>query len=715
MALAHINVKWSSTPLIGEVEAMKAVEAKFLSFLDNAPQFVIPIYQRTYSWTIKECQQLWDDILKAGKTKDVSAHFIGSIVYIEKGLYHISTKSPLLVIDGQQRLTTVMLLIEALARSLGNDEPLEGFSAEKLRDYYLINALEKDEKKYKLILSQTDKASFFSKIGNTSSPKDYSIRIDENFTFFEEQLKKTNKETVCNGLAKLLIVDISLNRDHDNPQLIFESLNSTGRELTQADLIRNYVLMELEPEFQTRLYVQYWRPMELEFGQTGYSTDFDRFMRHYLTVKTGEIPKIREVYDAFKEYEEKSQQEGIEKLVSDLYKFAVYYCAMAFQTEKVPELKKLFQDIKELKVDVAYPLLLELYDDYANEILSRDELAQAGRLIESYVFRRSVCDIPTNSMNKTFATFSRELKKDRYLESIKARFLLLPSYRRFPRDEELKQKIQLKDLYNFRNRSYWLRRLENHERKERVAVHEYTIEHIMPQNKDLSEEWKNDLGLEWERIHDSYLHTIGNLTLTGYNPEYSDRPFREKCTIEGGFVESPIHLNQGLGNLKQWNEHTIHDRAKKLAEKAIEVWKQPQLDPKTLETYEKPSPKTSYSIEDHERLVKGPISMIFQELRKQVLAIDPCITEEFLKVYVAYKAETNFVDIVPQAKRLRLSLNMHFHEIDDPRGICKDVTNLGRWGNGDVEVGLQSLDELPYLMGLIRQAFDRQMGNEEII
>ena len=709
-------VRWRTKELIMiriYLIAMKAVEAKFLSFLKNTPQFVIPIYQRTYSWTIKECQQLWDDILKAGKTKDVSAHFIGSIVYIEKGLYHISTKSPLLVIDGQQRLTTVMLLIEALARSLGNDEPLEGFSAEKLRDYYLINALEKDEKKYKLILSQTDKASFFSKIGNTSPPKDHSIRIDENFKFFEEQLKKTKKETVCNGLAKLLIVDISLNRDHDNPQLIFESLNSTGRELTQADLIRNYVLMELEPEFQKRLYVQYWRPMELEFGQTGYSTDFDRFMRHYLTVKTGVIPKIREVYDAFKEYEQKSQQKDIEKLVSDLYKFAVYYCAMASQTEKAPELKTLFHDIKEVKVDVAYPLLLELYDDYANEILSKDELVQAGRLIESYVFRRSVCDIPTNSMNKTFATFSRELKKDRYLESIKARFLLLPSYRRFPRDEELKQKIQLKDLYNFRNRSYWLRRLENHERKERVAVHEYTIEHIMPQNKYLSEEWKNDLGLEWKRIHDSYLHTIGNLTLTGYNSEYSDRPFREKCTIKGGFVESPIRLNQGLGELKQWNEQTICDRAIKLAEKAIEVWKQPHLDSKTLETYEKPSP-TSYSIKDHERLLKGPTSMIFQELRKQVLAIDPCVTEEFLKVYVAYKAETNFVDVVPQAKRLRLSLNMHFHEIDDPRGICKDVSNLGRWGNGDVEVGLQSPDELPYLMGLIRQAFDIQMGNEEI-
>lgn len=694
---------------------MKAVEAKFLNFLRKSPQFVIPIYQRAYSWTKKECQQLWEDILRAGMNEDIPAHFIGSIVYIEKGLYQISTQSSLLVIDGQQRLTTVMLLIEALARYLGDDEPIEGFSVDKLRHYYLTNSLEKGERKYKLILSQTDKASFISKLDKMPPPKDHSIRIEENFTFFENQLKKTKElETVCKGLAKLVVVDISLNRDHDNPQLIFESLNSTGRELSQADLIRNYVLMELEQQLQKRLYTQYWRPMELEFGQTGYSTDFDSFMRHYLTVKTGEIPKIREVYEAFKKYEQKPQQKNIEKLVSDLHKFACYYCAMAFLTEKDTELKTLFQDIKELKVDVAFPLLLELYDDYTNEILSKDELIQAGRLIESYVFRRSVCDIPTNSLNKTFATFTHALKKDRYHENIQARFLLLPSYRRFPLDEEFKQKIQLKDLYNFRNRSYWLRRLENHERKERVAINEYTIEHIMPQNKELSKEWKNDLGSEWEQIHNTYLHTIGNLTLTGYNSEYSDRPFRDKCKIEGGFAESPIRLNKGLGDLIQWNEQTIRDRATKLAEKAIEVWKQPHFDFDNLEAYEESEVTTSYSIEDHKRLLKEPISTIFQELRKQVLAIDPCVTEEFLKLYVAYKAETNFVDVVPQAKQLRLSLNMQFHEIDDPKEICKDVSNVGRWGNGDVEVGLQSLEELPYIIGLIRQAFDKQMGNEEI-
>lgn len=693
---------------------MKAVEANFLDFLKKSPQFLIPIYQRTYSWTIKECQQLWNDIIKAGAREEIPAHFVGSIVYIEKGLYQVTSQSSLLVIDGQQRLTTVMLLIEALARRLKDNEPVEGFSAIKLRHYYLTNPLEKGDKKFKLILSQTDKESLLSIINNLPLPREASIRIEENFNFFHEQISNVKKiEHVCKGLTKLLIVDISLNRAHDNPQLIFESLNSTGRELSQADLIRNYVLMGLEPEIQNRLYTQYWRPMELEFGQKGYDSDFDRFMRHYLTVKTGNIPKIREIYEEFKEYEQTIKKD-IETIVSDLKTYATYYCAMAFQKEENPQLRDLFQDIKELRVDTAFPLLLELYDDYQNGVLSNDELLESGRLIESYVFRRSVCDIPTNSLNKTFATFSRDLKKDRYLESIKAKFLALPSYRRFPLDEEFKQKIKLKDLYNFRNRSYWLRKIENHDRKERVPLHEYTIEHIMPQNKELSKEWKKDLGPNWKNIHEKYLHTLGNLTLTGYNPEYSDKSFIEKRDIKGGFKESPIRMNIELANLDQWNEQTILERATRLAEKAVYVWELPYLKPEILKAYQEKEPKTQYNIKDHKQLLIDPMKTVFQELRKQILAIDPVVTEEYLKLYVAYKAETNFVDVVPQTRRLILSLNMAFHEIDDPKGICKDVSNVGRWGNGDVEVELLSVSEIPYIMSLIRQSFEKQIGSNEI-
>jgi predicted transport protein len=516
-------------------------------------------------------------------------------------------------------------------------------------------------------------------------------------------------------------VDIALSRDQDNPQLIFESMNSTGKELSQADLIRNFILMGIEPALQTRLYEEYWRPMELDFGQEAYGTQFDSYMRHYLTVRTGEIPRERDVYEAFKDYSRTTtvRNAGIEVLVKEIRAFARYFCALALGREQNAMLGAAFHDLRELKVDVAYPFLLELYHDFANDRLSVADFAAAVRLVEAYVFRRAICAIPTNSMNKTFATFGKALKKDRYLESIQAHFLTLPSYRRFPADDEFRRDLHTRDVYNFRSRSYWLRRLENHGRKERVPVDEYTIEHILPQNPDFPATWKQALGPEWQRVQQQWLHTLGNLTLTGYNAEYSDRPFAEKRDMAGGFKESPLKLNAGLGQLDTWNEDAIQERAGRLADQALTVWTTPKLDAETLAAYEpeKPPAAGGYTIEDHPYLAKGSemygrgVRDLFETFRKEVLALDPCVSEEFLKLYVAYKAETNFVDVVPQAKRLLLSLNISFAEINDPKGLCRDVTGLSRWGNGDVEVGLKSLHELPYVMGLVRQSYERQMGD----
>jgi uncharacterized protein with ParB-like and HNH nuclease domain/predicted transport protein len=700
---------------------MKATEATFLQFLKKSPQFVIPIYQRTYSWTERECLQLWNDIMRAGQNDDVSAHFVGSVVYIEKGLYQVSSQTPLLVIDGQQRLTTVSLLLEALARHLGDAEPVDGFSAMKIRSYYLLNPLEEGERGFKMLLTQTDKDTLVALVTQKPFPADHSIRIEQNFNLFDEWIDSLGPglDALCLGLNKLVIVDVSLNRSQDNPQLIFESMNSTGRELSQADLIRNFILMGLDPKLQTQLYQDHWRPMELSFGQAAYGSHFDSFMRHYLTVKTGEIPKVQAVYEAFKAYsrEHTVESAGVEALVSDIQAFARYYCAMALGKEPDKTLAEAFQDLRELKVDVAYPFLLELYHDYKQGILSREDFVKAIRLVEAYVFRRAICAIPTNSLNKTFGTFRRSLKKDRYLESIEAAFLLLPSYRRFPNDEEFKREFMVRDLYNFPRRSYWLRRLENYGRKERVPVDEYTIEHIMPQNDNLSSQWRADLGPDWEAVHETKLHTLGNLTLTGYSSEYSDRSFTEKRDMEGGFKASPLQLNKGLGAISTWNGEAIQERASRLASVGEGVWAAPRLRIDVLEGYRpRKTEKTpsSYSIDDHLHLAPGtPTRKLFEALRKELLALDPCVTEEFLKLYVAYKAETNFVDVVPLASRLRLTLNMPFHELHDPRGIARDVTDLGRWGNGDAEVGLGSIDDLPYVLGLIRQSFERQIGNGE--
>jgi uncharacterized protein with ParB-like and HNH nuclease domain len=473
---------------------MKATEAKLLDFLKKSPQFVIPIYQRTYSWTEKECRQLWDDVVRCGSSDRIAVHFVGSIVYVESGLSQVTHQAPLLVIDGQQRLTTVSLLLAALAKAVADTEPFDGFSQRKIRNYYLVNPEETGERNFKLLLSQTDKASLMALVSDGEPPQQPSIRIKANFDSFRRWLGEGQVElsTLCRGLAKLVVVDIALTRDQDNPQLIFESMNSTGKELSQADLIRNFILMGLEPVLQTKLYEQFWRPMELEFGQEAYGTHFDGFMRHYLTVMTGEIPNIGAVYDAFKSHAQTSRADfpddrsHIESLVREIRDYARHFCTMALGSDPDTDLRLAFHDLRELKVDVAYPFLLELYHDYKADMLSKVDLLACVRLIEAYVFRRAICAIPTNSMNKTFATFTKALKKDRYLEGVQAHFLSLPSYRRFPSNDEFRRDFQTRDLYNFRSRSYWLRRLENHGRKERVAVDEYTIEHILPQNENLS-------------------------------------------------------------------------------------------------------------------------------------------------------------------------------------------------------------------------------------
>ncbi|CAN7233855.1 DUF262 domain-containing protein [Pseudomonas sp. LjRoot277] len=710
---------------------MKATEANLLKFLRKSPQFVIPIYQRNYSWTEGQCRQLWADLLRAGRNEKVNAHFIGSIVYIERALSSVTSQEALLVIDGQQRLTTSTLMIAALANHLEGltsdelapfEELWETFAPRKLRNYYLLNPDEDGERHFKLILSETDKDTLLAILKDTPMPAESSARVYENYQLFRDLLRQHHNElgAVCEGLAKLVIVDVSLDRAQDNPQLIFESMNSTGLELSQADLIRNYILMGLEPNLQTELYRSYWRPMEKGFGQAAYTVHFDAFMRHYLTAKTGEIPNVREVYVAFKIYA-RTLTGNISDLVADIHGYATYYCAIALGAESQSMLKQVFHDLRELKVDVAYPFLLDAYHDYKQGRLTVEELHQVVRLVESYVFRRAVCSIPTNSLNKTFAGLSRTLKKDRYLESVHAAFLLLPSYRRFPADEELQRELKQRDLYNFRSRSYWLRRLENHGRKERVMVEDYTIEHILPQNPELSTQWQAELGPDWQTVQQTWLHTLGNLTLTGYNSEYRDHPFsykRDQVTDKDGnpvgFAQSPLKLNKGLGQVQVWNEEAIKARADRLAKEAAKVWGAPFLSIDILDAYR---PATiqfgqQYSIDEHPFLAAGPMRELFESLRSAVLELDPCVKEEVLKLYIAFKAETNFVDVVPQTRRLRLSLNMPFQEIDDPKGLCRDVTNLGRWGNGDVEIGLASKDELPYVVGLIRQSFDRQMGDD---
>lgn len=417
------------------------------------------------------------------------------------------------------------------------------------------------------------------------------------------------------------------------------------------------------PEKQQELYENFWHPMEQNFGQLAYQTEFDSFIRHFLSFKLGEVPRLDHIYSAFKEWYEGQIENGhtVAHIMDELRLFASYYCKMALGQEPDSELKKAFGDLVELKASVAYPMLLEWYDDYQKGLWSREDFAEALRLTESYVWRRAVCGLATNSLNKTFLIFNRNLDKNAYLENVKANYLLVGTYKRFPKDEEFARELKTRNLYINRAK-YWIRRLENFAHKEPINLADYTIEHIMPQNKNVPGAWRKELGEEWERVYGQWLHTLGNLTLTGYNPEYSDHPFQKKRDMPGGLAESHLFLNKGLESTQVWNEDAIKARAEILAKRALKVWQLPQLNSEILEKYKPKRPDApAYSLADHPNLGLPAIKPLFEAIRKEIIALEPnIITEEFLKLYVAYKAETNFVNIYPQTTALRLILNMEF-------------------------------------------------------
>lgn len=614
---------------------MDANKEYLLNFLQQDQQLSIPIYQRKYSWTNLECKQLFNDILRVGNDEEKN-HFIGSIVYMKKDSHIAGPINDMLIIDGQQRITTLTLLISAFANFL-KENPNENIgSSENLVNYYILNDKEKGEKRYKLLLTRDDKSTLIKIIDNLLSEdkiefneKD-SERILENYNYFTKQINEENLEIIYTGLRKLIIIYIALEQGIDNPQLIFESLNSTGLELNQSDLIRNYILMGLEAEEQEDLYLKYWHEMELIF-ENSENESFDNFLRDYLTIHLDRIPTFRNVYLEFKKYSKRF--ENIEKLVKDIYTYSQYFLKIAMDKEEDEDLNKAFKSLNSLGYDVTRPFTLQLYRDYfeskianknvdsKNNKLAKDkeinsknkeltkeefidsknkelikvEFIEILNLTESYLLRRLICGIPTVSLNKTFASIYNELAKENYLESYKINLLLKDSYKRMPKNTEFRNNCITKDFYNLKGKNikYIFSKLENFQSKEISNIDNYTIEHIMPQNPNLSKEWKEELGHDWKAIQKNYLHTIGNLTLTGYNSEMSDKSFKEKRDMKSGFKDSAIRLNKGLRDLDNWNEIAIQKRTDELISKAIEIWPYPDLDEKIIEEIEEKNSKKS--------------------------------------------------------------------------------------------------------------------------
>ncbi|RPF61391.1 DUF1524 domain-containing protein [Helicobacter pylori] len=661
-------------------------------------------------------------MIKIGGNDKINGHFIGSILYVLDGNTH---SDPLLIIDGQQRLTTITLLFIALRSHLSDEvENLEKFSRKEIENRYLINSNKDGDKKFRLILSESDKDTLLSLIDeNKRKPSEPSVKIMENFKLFEKWISEnTGKlETIFKGLEKLMIVWIALDKGKDDPQLIFESMNSKGIELTQTDLIRNYIVMETEVEKQKDFYNQYWRAMEKDFTQN--ETLFNRFVRHYLTIKTGKIPNIKKVYEAFKDYQQKEGIE-IEDLLKDLQKYCGYFCQIAFKKEADKDLNKTLSFLVDLEMDVVYPLLLELYSDYRDGVLSDQDFISIIALTESYICRRAVCGFGLNGLNKIFPSFTKKIDKKQYLKSVEKHFGSLKGKQRFPNNDEFKDLFITIDFYHFKKNKYFLERLENFDTKEPVDTQKCNIEHIMPQT--LTPEWQKDLGENFEAIHEKYLHTIGNLTLTGYNAEYSNKSFQEKRDMEKGFKQSSLKLNQNLKDLESFDEKEIEKRANDLADWALKIWTYPKLEAETLEKYKpkkekkEKKEKEKYKLKKEKKVYdlssykfRSDLRELFDILRKEIKALDERVTEKFNQKYIAYKFfKINFVNIVVQNKVLKLYLKMEFNELQDEikeKLKIRDVSNIGCPCFGNMEVELETKENIPYCLGLIKQALEKQM------
>ena len=683
---------------------MDARKGNIYEILNGNKQFLIPVYQRYYSWDIEQCTRLWNDIVEMQKKGKVG-HFVGSIVNIAEQAMPTGVQK-YMIIDGQQRMTTLSLLLLALRDYAIKNPDDTTINARRIDNMLLKNEYESGDERYKLLLTETDRDILMRLVEEKPIPDDTRSRLLDNYKFFAGKIadKELQPAEVYESIGKLQIVNITLDRTVDDAQAIFESLNSTGKELSESDLIRNYVLMGLEPTEQTYVYEHLWRPMELLFVYETQDSVMDRFFRDYLTMKITRIPKQDRVYEEFKLYHLNCEFGTIRELCQDLLTYAKYYTDMVFKRSSNPALKSLYEDINDLRMDVSYPFLLKVHNDYAEGIISEDDLKLIIRLCISYVFRRSICDIPTNSLNKTFATLRNEIRQDDYVNSIKAFFVMRDDYKEFPNDDKFTAAFVSRDIYTMRSRNFILSHLENYGNKAPIIIENYTIEHIMPQNSSLSPEWQQMLGVNWREVQKTYLHTIGNLTLTAYNSEMSDHPFMVKMDMEGGFKESALRLNAYVVKLTEWNEQRIKERASLLADKAKQIWAFPDMTAAELapyQTVEKPAER--YSLETYDTNVFT--KTLFEVLDRRIQNLSPDVKREFKKLYVAYKLDTNFVDIVFQKQRLRISVNMKFSEVIDPNGICRDITGLGRWGNGDVELYMEHTSDVDQIMEIVEQSY----------
>ncbi|MCA2007107.1 DUF262 domain-containing protein [Tritonibacter mobilis] len=567
---------------------MKAAETRVDRFLASSETaFAIPVYQRNYDWSRVQCQQLFNDILAIGADETQSGHFIGSIVYVHDDVYTASGLRELTIIDGQQRLTTLTLTYIALYRhaaATGKDQ-----QAQRIHKTFLINEFAEDSEKLKLKPTENNKVA----LAQIMDPKEvvkasgYS-RLVENFRFFESRITDANFEVILRGLSKLIFVDIALDRQKDNPQRIFESLNSTGLELSQADLIRNYILMGLPRKEQERVFRNYWEPIEsnarnLEVNESRVSD----FIRDFLTLKQKDIPNKNAVYNKFKDRYPVPNSPELSAALEELCEFSQVYARLLNpDLETDPAIRRELRYIRSLEVNVAFPFLMPVYRDFTDGDITREVFSAVLRLVQSYVWRRFILGLPTNALNKIFMSLYDRVDPEEYLVSIERSLMQRTGSQRFPRDGEVIAMLRDKDIYSTksRTRTYFFDRLENHNNRELVdiTVPGITIEHIFPQNPEAG--WRSAVTAEdYTLLSEKYLNTIGNLTLSGNNGRLGNKLFVAKRDMnedggEQGYRFSRLWLNRDLQSLDEWDVKQVEKRANLISKRFLEVWPAPAVE-----------------------------------------------------------------------------------------------------------------------------------------
>lgn len=558
---------------------MKGDAKPFIKFLEGADnRFIIPVYQRNYDWKLDNCKQLFDDLIKVVKNKQES-HFFGSIV---SSLYEGRGSSEYLIIDGQQRITTISLLLLALVNLAKEGEMQfeKPVLADKIWKTYLIDEYA-EENKVRLKHIKHDSEAFETLLFKTRGDYDLSSNVTQNYNYFYSRIKnkkELNLDNIYLAVTKLVIIDIFLHKE-DNAQLIFESLNSTGLELEEGDKIRNFVLMSLEPKLQEVFYTKYWHEIE---KNTNYEVSV--FIRDYLTLKQNRISSFKNIYTDFKYYVEINDF-NIEDLLQDLLAYSKTYKNIINSSIGNTKIDSVLARINQLEMSVTYPFLLSLFQDsYKTNLVDYEEIGSILEVIEVYLLRRFVTGFPTNSLNKIFMTLHKDIVKlkkeeDTYSEVLKYVLISKTGNGQFPIDEDFIQSFSIKNFYHIapKNRKYLFERLEAENNLEHTNIVKninngiYSIEHIMPQI--LSPQWEKELGSRAEEVHSKWLHRIANLTLTAYNSKYNNRSFSEKRDLpEVGFKESGIRLNQYISRFEKWTEVELITRQKKLNEKALKLW-----------------------------------------------------------------------------------------------------------------------------------------------